>query len=423
MKKILARQSKKIKSLIKQMAILSDKENCSVFLVGGFVRDLILGIDNFDLDIVVEGNGLSFAKRLFNCLGESIVVHKRFATATIITKDKLKLDIATARSESYASPGVLPEVIFGSLRDDLKRRDFSINAMAISLNGSSFGELVDYFGGKKDLREKRIRILHDLSFIDDPTRITRAIRFKARFGFSLDEKTEFLLKQAVKKRLLFKMQKHRLRDEIILLLKEQKPAVYIKELNRLCGLKFIYSGIVFFPSLDRLLKTIEKEVRWFTNSQFSKRQLEAWLVYLIGMLDGLTLTKLRKFCFEYALRKKDTKRILSYKNFMLKKERKLHEVLKPVYLYKIMSPLSYEAIIAVLAKENNRTARMNIVRFLEEFHTIRPHINGDIIKELGIKEGPLIKKIINQVHNARINKTIHTFDQELDLVRKILRIK
>ncbi|MDP8260623.1 MAG: hypothetical protein P9L96_06505 [Candidatus Gygaella obscura] len=422
MKKTFKRLPKNILALVKKIARLADEDGYRIFLVGGFVRDLILGIDNLDLDIVVDGNGLCFARKLYNKLGMDIVVHKRFGTATIVTRERIKLDIATARCESYAAPGVLPEVTFSSIHEDLKRRDFTINAMAIGINKHNFGVVIDYFGGLQDLKKKKIKVLHDVSFIDDPTRILRAIRFKVRFGFKFDKKTSFLLKEAIKRKMLFKVQKHRLRDELILLLKERMPPLYIKELNRLCGLKFLYNDISLFNGLNKTLKNIKKESHWFINSQSSKRKLEEWLVYLIGILDCLKLAGLKKFCFDYALRKKDTKRILSYKEFMLKKKLKLDKTLRPVYLYKIMAPLSYEAIIAILAKVNKRQARMNIISFLEEFHTIRPHINGDIIKELGIKEGPIIKKILSQVHNARINKSISTFEEELSLVRKILKM-
>ncbi|MDD5356312.1 MAG: hypothetical protein PHY56_07250, partial [Candidatus Omnitrophica bacterium] len=157
---------------------LAAREKIDVYLVGGFVRDLLLGVDNFDLDIVVEKNGIDFAYKLSKILGAHIIKHRAFGTATITQKDGFKIDIATSRKESYLEPAALPLVSAGNIQDDLLRRDFTINAIACHIDFEKFGQLVDVCCGIKDLRKGYVRFLHEKSFIDDPTRIIRAVRFE-----------------------------------------------------------------------------------------------------------------------------------------------------------------------------------------------------------------------------------------------------
>ncbi|MCX5710840.1 MAG: tRNA nucleotidyltransferase, partial [Candidatus Omnitrophica bacterium] len=196
MKKYLERLPKEIRELVYFTKDLAAYRGMPAYLVGGFVRDLILGVRNFDLDIVVVGDGIKFAEYFSRALKAKLIRHKRFGTATVVLKPGLKIDIATARSEFYPHPAHLPVVKPGSLKDDLFRRDFTINAMAISLVEKDFGRLIDCYGGKNDLKARSIRVLHALSFIDDPTRIIRAIRFEQRFDFKIDPDTLKLLKEA-----------------------------------------------------------------------------------------------------------------------------------------------------------------------------------------------------------------------------------
>ena len=219
MKKYFKRLNRKLKEIINLAAWVSGKTSMPAYLVGGFLRDLILGVENFDLDIAVEGSGIIFAKMLARKIKAELRTHERFGTATLVIDGFLKIDIATTRSEKYPSCGLLPIVRSGSLRDDLLRRDFTVNAMAACISRSDSQELIDPFGGKKDLLKGKIRILHDLSFQDDPTRILRAIRFEQRFNFTIEPKTLFFLKQAIEKGSLDKVSPQRIGDELILMLK------------------------------------------------------------------------------------------------------------------------------------------------------------------------------------------------------------
>ncbi|MBM3252498.1 MAG: hypothetical protein FJZ11_06970, partial [Candidatus Omnitrophica bacterium] len=176
-------------NLLRQIGEFAQENNYLAFVVGGVVRDLYLSRKNLDLDIVIEGDGIDFARKLSKKFNAEITKHERFNTAVLILPNGMKIDIAMARKEVYEYPGALPKVSPGRIIDDLHRRDFSINAMAIDITPGGFGTLIDFFDGLKDLKDKKIKVLHDSSFIDDPTRILRAIRFEQRFKFNLDEQT------------------------------------------------------------------------------------------------------------------------------------------------------------------------------------------------------------------------------------------
>ena len=188
-----ARLPAELVELVAAAGRLAGERGEELYLVGGAVRDLLLRRPNLDLDLVLEGNAPSLARRLARLGSDRVVTHPRFGTATV-HRGSFAIDIVTARSETYAAPGALPSVTPGSIQDDLFRRDFTINAMAISINRESFGRLIDFFGGERDLLHGRIKVLHEGSFIDDPTRIFRAVRFESRFAFAIDHLTEELIK-------------------------------------------------------------------------------------------------------------------------------------------------------------------------------------------------------------------------------------
>ena len=171
--------------------------DCNAYVAGGFVRDLLLQVKNTDIDIVIEGDGIRFAKTLAEQRHGIVHPHEKFGTATVIFPDQTRIDVATARLEYYEHPAAMPTVELSSIKLDLYRRDFTINAMAIHLNPDRFGTLVDYFNCQNDLKERRIQVLHNLSFVEDPTRIFRAIRFEGRLDFTITRHTEKLIKNTV----------------------------------------------------------------------------------------------------------------------------------------------------------------------------------------------------------------------------------
>ena len=227
-------------ALTKQAAAIAADKKVQLYLVGGIVRDLLLGQPNFDLDLVAEGDAIGMAKEIANKFGGKLTVHKMFNTAKIVL-DKWSIDIAMARTETYAQPGALPVVTPGTLKTDLFRRDFTINAMAICLSPNRYGELIDLYRGLKDLNGKAIRILHENSFIDDATRIWRAVRYEQRLGFQIEASTLKLLKRDVAQ--LKTVGGYRLRRELELVLKEKEPEKALARADKLGVLKELHPSL------------------------------------------------------------------------------------------------------------------------------------------------------------------------------------
>jgi tRNA nucleotidyltransferase (CCA-adding enzyme) len=408
-----------LKALISKMREQALSCNLKVYLVGGFVRDLILGVKNLDLDIAVEGDGIKFAESFSNLQEGKITAHKRFGTATVLLKPGVKVDFSTARKEFYPKPANLPVVSPGSLKDDLSRRDFTINAIAVAL---STGNIVDYFNGINDLRGKKIRILHNLSFNDDPTRILRGIRFEQRFNFTIEPLTLKLLKEAVRLKLIEKVHPHRLRDDLILLLKERSPLKEIKRIGKLVGFGFIHKDLKLCAKNYAYLKSLEKEIKWFNKNFPKRRGLDAWLIYLTGLLDPLNLAKIKAVCERFGLRKGEEKRILSYKNTRKAFMDNLGcRTVKPSKIFALLEPLSYETIISLRAKNKNSLFKKHIADFLEIYNGMCTLVSGKDLHCLGIPPGPRYQKIFTQVLNAKLNAEVKSREEELSLIKKLLR--
>lgn len=223
--------------MLQRIGRLAAQQGVAAYAVGGCVRDWLLGNDTtVDLDVVVEGDGLAFAQALGRVLRAGVTRHEQFRTATLTWRRvgvaAARIDIATCRKETYAKPAAYPKVVPGALRDDLFRRDFTINAMAVAVNPSRFGRLLDPFGGRRDLAARRLRILHAGSFVDDPSRILRAVRFLQRFGFRLEAGTARALTQAIAQGGLERLNYGRLRKELDRMCQEPDPGACLRRLDR-----------------------------------------------------------------------------------------------------------------------------------------------------------------------------------------------
>jgi len=219
-----------LQEILLESGNLAREMGYGAYIVGGVVRDVLMGLQSIDVDIVAEGEGIRFARSLAGRLRARVKSHERFGTATITLPGGTKVDIATARTEVYERPAALPRVTPGSIRDDMFRRDFTVNAMAVSLMPGEFGRLLDCFGGIRDLRERRIRALHERSFIDDPTRIFRAVRFEKRLDFRIVRSTEHWIAEALSLPLLEELEDYRIATELRLILGEPDPAGTLRRL-------------------------------------------------------------------------------------------------------------------------------------------------------------------------------------------------
>ena len=422
MKGYLERLPEEIQGLIHIVGVVASKTGMPTYLVGGFVRDLFLGVKNLDLDIVIEGDGIDFAEELAGRINAKLIRHRRFGTATLIFGQHQKIDIASARKEFYPAPAHLPVVSKGTLRDDLFRRDFTINAMAISINREDFAELLDYFGGRQDLKNKKIRILHELSFIDDPTRILRAVRFGQRYNFKIEPITLKKIREAIKMKMLERVEPHRIRDDLLLILKEKKPLKEIGYLDKLSGFTFIFPGLRVSSKIYRLMRSAEKEMRWFYKAYPKRRIIDKWLVYLMCVIDPLSVIQSNKFCRRLALRLGEEKRIVSYKKINKHFVRQLcRKDIKPSRIFILLEPLSYEVILLLRAKYANPVFRRHIEEFFEIYNGMRVFISGDDLHGLGIRPGPRYKEIFTTVLRAKLDGLVKTKEEEMILIRKIIR--
>lgn len=423
MKGYLKKLPKEVQDLILLAGDIASINNMRAYLVGGCVRDLLLKVENLDLDIVIEGNGIKFAEELAGAFNTKPIRHRRFGTATVdLLSHRLKIDIATARKEFYPEPAHLPVVENGSLKDDLKRRDFTINAMAININRDGFGKLLDLFGGEEDLNNRKIRVLHDLSFIDDPTRILRGIRFEQRYNFRFEPKTKKLLKEAVALRMLERVEPQRIRDDLILLLKENYPLKEIRRLKELVGFAFISPGLSVSDKIFRLIKFAEKQINWFKKNYPDRRMLDTWAIYFMALMDPLNSNAVRKVCRKFVFRKGEDKRILGYKKIGRKFISNLKRIKnKPPDIFSILEPLSYEVILLVKAKYKYRGIQKTIEDFLEIYNGMKICSKGDDLRRLGLTPGPSYQEIFTKVLNAKLNGAVKTKEEELELIKKLIR--
>lgn len=408
--------------MLKTIRRVAVESKMPVYLVGGFVRDLILGARNLDLDVAVEGSGILFAERLAARFKARLIRHKRFGTATVALRHGIKIDIASARKESYPQAAELPVVSQGILKEDLFRRDFTINAMAVSIFPGNFGRLLDFFGGEADLRRGRIRVLHDLSFIDDPTRILRAIRFKERYNFHIEPATLKLLKEAIRAKMLERVEPQRLRDELVLLLKEPHPIKNISRIQALAGFNFILQGLRPSKKDYRLMHSIEREIAWFRRSYPQRRPLDTWLLYFAGLTDSLSARETIEVSEKFALRRGETKRLLSFKK--LKKgfiTRLNQKGLNPAGIFSCLEPLSYEVILLLKAKYRKPCLNRHIEDFFEVYNGMRIYVSGHDLGGMGLRPGPVYKKIFTRLLNAKLNGRVKSREEELALMRKLIK--
>lgn len=424
MEEYLKKLPQELKFIISQVAKVSEETRMPAYLVGGCLRDLILKVKNLDLDIVIEGKGIIFAQILAQRLKVDLKTYQRFGTASLIFADGLKVDIATTRQEKYLCSAALPVVSAGSLNDDLKRRDFTINSLAISLALDKPQEIIDPYGGQKDLNLGRICILHDASFEDDPTRIFRAVRFSQRFNFKIDPKTLLLLKEAIASGALESVNPHRIRNELILILKEQDPFGSLKRLGDLGALSIINAKLKIGKSTQVLFKSIAKEIDGFVKKLPSPRQLDTWLIYFAALLEPLTLAQIKLIIDRFGLTKGDRLRLISYRQWQSKLRRSLSKKqVSPERICALLEPLSYEAIILLSATTLNKNFKKHLKIFFADYKGIRLSVSGDDLVSLGVAPGPEYKKIFAKVLAAKLNGQVKNRQTELALIKRLVKTK
>ena len=408
--------------IIETISQTADSVPINVFLVGGFVRDLLLKIENVDLDVVVEGDGIQFAKTLAQKVDGSYKGFPQFNTAVVKFPQGFKVDIASARTEFYEVPAALPIVQDSSLRGDLYRRDFTINALAIRLNRPHFGELIDYFGGRRDLDEGVIRVLHDLSFIEDPTRLLRAIRFQQRFRFQMEENTRRLMREAVEKGILNLLSGTRLFNELRLISEEEHPAEAIQTMAEFNILKFIHPRITYNQALRRTLANIDKVFSWY-NLLYREPKPKLWLIYLLGLFEELPPSDREDGAERLSLPPKERATLKAYPeevSAIVKKLTKRGEA-KPSQIYKWLHRSRLEVLLYTMARAEQEEVRQAISLYLTTLSRLKLHITGDDLLKLGCSPGPLFNKILQKILLAKLDGLVSTPEEELEMAKKLIK--
>ncbi len=408
---------RRLLELLKQIGAIADRKKYEAYVVGGFVRDLLLGVENLDIDIVIEGNGLDFANTLAHQLGGALKIHEQFGTAIITLPDAFKIDIATARKEFYEFPAALPKVESSSIKEDLYRRDFTINAMAIKLNAAEFGQLLDYFNGWKDLKQKKVKVLYNLSFIEDPTRIFRAIRFEQRYNFKIDRDTEKFIRNAINSDLFTKLTDERLREEIILIMGEDNPWLATKRLDHFDLLRYIHPQIKLKEKTEKMFQAMEDNLFLFT-LPLVDRPIDKWLVYFLILMDDLSLEETREVISRFKFMKEEAL-------IMLKAKSHVPEILEQIsnksnlaamvmYEYFISTPV--EVLLYQMSKTGSALYRKRTADFLNKLSKVKLAITGDDLQKLGYTPGPQYREILKGVLRARLDGTVKTREQEIQFV-------
>lgn len=428
---------KKLTELIKFIGSEADSAGVNAFLVGGFVRDILLGEKNFDLDVVIEGDAIEFGRLLADKIKGSLVVHKKFGTSTVVKEwpkwlgpalhadHKFKIDVATARKEVYKKPAALPTVEFSSLMEDLYRRDFTINAMAVNINKKRFGLFIDFFGGMKDLEKGVVRVLHDKSFIDDPTRIFRAVRFEQRFGFAIEKHTEYLIKHAVKQEMFRRTENQRIREDLILILKEKNPEKAVFRMRELHELRFIHPNLVLKAGVKKTFNDLRQCIRWYEGSALGRRKLDTWLMNFMVMLDKLTLEETESVLKKFVFTRSSSVRLLSYKKDSEKVIRKLSSSSKmpPSEVYSLLEPLSHEVTLSIMAKAKSALAKRRIKKFFTDYNGVKLKIKGGDIEKEGIKPGPGYTDLLRRVLYKKLDGKLASKKDEIKYLKRIIRKK
>ena len=401
--------SNKTLSLIKKIGRVADEMKINAYLVGGFVRDTLLNLESKDIDVVIEGDSILFSQELKKILKTNIHIYPDFKTATL-NIDDLRIDIASSRREYYKEPASLPRVeMDGNIKDDLLRRDFTINTLAICINKNCFGNLIDLLNGFKDLEEKKIRVLHNLSFIDDPTRILRAVRYSVKLNFKIEKETKNLIKNTIKTGLFTDAKNTRIKEELFTILNDEKIALKgLKLLKSLGGLKLIHRKLLL---TNETIQKIEFSLNIIP--ELNKNNI----VYdLDSILFFMLITELndynRKEIIERWNLKKD---FMKNENFYLDKIEELKNCSSKYEIFNCLKNLNLEELIYLLYLSEDKE-KEKIKEFIYKLSNLKIKLKGKDLISMGFEPSRDFKYIFEKVKEEVLNGNLHTLEDEVNFV-------
>ena len=383
-------------------------EQRGVYLVGGTVRDLLLGEPGFDVDLAVEGDGQAFARALAAELGGRLKPHDAFGTAVVEYGDDERVDVVTARREHYAAPAALPTVEPSTIEDDLFRRDFTINAMAAALAGQQAGSLVDPFAGRHDLEAKTIRVLHDQSFVDDPTRIFRALRYANRYGFELEEHTAVLAREAIEAGLVGRLTPARLRDELVLLLDEPRADETFALLEAFGADRAVRRGLAAdVNARDLFRRLLALRDRYGLG-------IPSWRLGLAAL--ARNVPEPRAWLDGLKLRRQDARAIEAALTTGPKLAEELRAQRDPADVVALAEPHPPDAPLFALALADVPALH----EYFERLRNVRLEVDGADLAELGLAESPRVGEVLSELRRRKLNGELDGRDSELAAARELI---
>ncbi len=426
-------------ALLKEIARQAHAQHMPIYIVGGFVRDLLLDRPGLDFDVVVEGDAIALARTLEKEFGGKVSSHSRFGTAkwqiaevrghlAKVFSENINgnpddlpehLDFISARTEFYSYPTALPTVERSSIKLDLHRRDFTINTLALRLDGRHYGNLYDYWGGLNDLQKKIVRVLHSLSFVDDPTRMLRAVRFEQRFHFKIEPRTVQLINEA--RDMVRQVSGDRLRHELDLIFSEKNAVKMLSRLDELGLLTAIHPSLSWPEKFEKTLVSVLVEPidpLWDLPENFGNlptRRLLAYLVWLIPMGEEISLDIANRLRFSHPLREA------------------LHQGC-PLYLdihsligkspSRIVARLE-SAPLPVLYAIEQLCPGEEICKILHQYHTdwrlVQPKVDGYTLHAMGLEPGPVYRQILWTLRSAWLDGKINSKEQEDILLQQLIQ--
>jgi len=423
------RLPKSVQSLFQVAGQVADQLGVNAYIVGGFVRDLLLARPNFDVDIVVEGDGIAFGKALASEIQACVKTHERFGTASLHSPASLglppalTLDVATARTEYYEFPTALPTVKQSSIKKDLYRRDFTINTLAIRLNKEP-GQLLDFFGGKRDIKDRVIRVLHSLSFVEDPTRAFRAIRFEQRFGFTISKETKAFIQNAIALGLFHQLSGHRIGDEFLHLLAEPNPTDAVGRLQDHGLLQFLHPQLTWTTSTIRQFQTSSEVLTWH-KFEFPEEPVHSWELYTIALFEPLGWETLQTAWNRLGIPERHTRMVAG---FLQAKPHLMHLLLRPertpAEIYQALHPYNLEILLALMAHCQLQTVNTRAIRpiqtYLRTLRFIKSTVTGSDLQALSLPRGPTYGHILDSLLQAKLNGQVTTREEELERARTLV---
>lgn len=403
------RVGEEVRHRLEAVRAVSARTGAPVYAVGGFVRDLLLGRANEDLDLVVEGDGIAFARALSSELGGRVREHAAFLTAVVVDAAGFAIDVATARSEFYRAPAALPEVQTSVLRQDLYRRDFTINALAVRLGPERVPELVDFFGGQRDLAEGILRVLHSLSFIDDPTRLLRAVRLEQRLGFRLAPESVRLVDVALREGVFDRLSGSRLRDELEQLAEplERLPRA-VERLAELGVLEVLAPGLSGARDLSDHLSRLVGVGGWHRLSGLAPRTWSEARLAVPALARRMSPVAARQFALRLGLAGERLDRLERLSERLEASHALLSRPEGEVPIHRLveeLEKLSTEELLLLMA-ELEPPGAGRVRSFLERWRTVRPTLRGRDLLAAGWPEGPALGEALLEVRRALLDGRI-----------------